>query len=95
MIPKGEAIPFHEAELKQLVAVKKTAPAEKASWYAQMLYISRSKGYKDGWAANKFKEKFHEWPNKKNGVVPIQPGPEVLGFIQHLNIKNAHSKAAA
>jgi superfamily II DNA or RNA helicase len=90
MIQKGEAIPFHEAELKEL---KKPAPAIKADWYAQFLYISRSKGYKDGWAANKFMEKFSEWPHKKNGVMPIPPTPEVLGFMQHLNIKN--SRAAA
>jgi superfamily II DNA or RNA helicase len=92
MIQKGEAIPFHEAELKELVA-KKPAPAVKADWYAQFLYISRSKGYKDGWAANKFMEKFSEWPHKKNGVMPIPPTPEVLGFMQHLNIKNARAAA--
>ena len=90
MIQKGEAIPFHEAELKEL---KKPAPAVKADWYAQFLYISRSKGYKDGWAANKFMEKFSEWPHKKNGVMPIPPTPEVLGFMQHLNIKNARAAA--
>ena len=93
MIQKGEAIPFHEAELKELVAPKKPAPAVKADWYAQFLYISRSKGYKDGWAANKFMEKFSEWPHKKNGVMPIPPTPEVLGFMQHLNIKNARAAA--
>ena len=94
MIQKGEAIPFHEAELKELVAKKPApAPAIKADWYAQFLYISRSKGYKDGWAANKFMEKFSEWPHKKNGVMPIPPTPEVLGFMQHLNIKNARAAA--
>lgn len=60
MIQKGEAIPFHQADLKELIAPKKPAPAVKADWYAQFLYISRSKGYKDGWAANKFMEKFSE-----------------------------------
>jgi hypothetical protein len=94
MISKGEAMPTHHAELKEiLTSVKKPAPAEKADWYAQMLYISRSKGYKDGWAANKFKEKFNEWPKRKNGVVPVQPGPDVLRFIQHLNIKRARATA--
>jgi superfamily II DNA or RNA helicase len=93
VIPKGEAIPYHEADLKELVAVKKPAPAEKADWYAQILHISRSKGYQDGWAANKFRDKFGEWPNKKKGVIPIPPTQDVLNFMQHLNIKRA--KAAA
>ena len=42
---------------------------------------------------NKFMEKFSEWPHKKNGVMPIPPTPEVLGFMQHLNIKNARAAA--
>ena len=93
MIQKGEAIPFHQADLKELIAPKKPAPALKADWYAQLLYISRSKGYQDGWAANKFMDKFKEWPHKKNGVIPVPPSQEVIGFMQHLNIKN--SRAAA
>jgi superfamily II DNA or RNA helicase len=93
MIQKGEAIPFHEADLKELVAVKKPTPAIKADWYAQLLYISRAKGYQDGWAANKFHDKFKEWPSKKHGVMPATPSEEVLGFMHHLRIK--HAKAAA
>ena len=93
MIQKGEAIPFHEADLKELVAVKKPDPALKADWYAQLLYISRAKGYNDNWAAHKFNEKFKEWPHKKHGVDPVPPTQEVLGFMQHLRIKQA--KAAA
>jgi DNA repair protein RadD len=94
-IPKGEAIPFHHAELKELVKSTKPKPAEKAEWYAQLLYIARSKGYQDNWAAHKFNAKFGEWPHRKAGVEPMPPSNEVMGFMQHLAIKNAHGKKAA
>ena len=90
-VPKGKAVPVHEAELKEII--KKPTPAIKADWYAQLLYISRAKGYQDGWAANKFHDKFKEWPSKKHGVMPATPSEEVLGFMHHLRIK--HAKAAA
>ena len=38
-------------------------------------------------------EKFKEWPHKKHGVEPVPPTQEVLGFMQHLRIRQA--KAAA
>jgi len=66
----------------------------KSNWYDQMLYIARNKGYQDNWAAHKFHEKFKEWPHKKTGVQPIPPTQEVLGFMQHLSIKNAKRRAA-
>lgn len=94
MVAKGEAIPFHQADLKELTAVKKTPPAEKANWYAQFLFIARRKGYQDNWAAHQFNKKFGEWPHKKQGVEPVPPTQEVLGFMQHLAIKHAKSHAA-
>ncbi|MGZ5029045.1 MAG: DEAD/DEAH box helicase [Methylobacter sp.] len=94
MIPKGEEIPVHQADLKELKGGKKIKPAEKLNWYAQFLYVSRKKGYADGWAAHAFYGKFKEWPHRKSGVQPIPPTPEVLGYMQHLAIKQARSSAA-
>lgn len=61
-------------------------------FYAQLLGYARSKGFKDGWAYHKYFDKFGEYPRKVSPV-PKPPGDEVKGFIQHLNIKNAKSKA--
>lgn len=94
MVPKGEAIPVHQADLKEIGRKDKVTPAAKADWYAQLLYISRNKGYQDGWAANQFKNKFNEWPHKKIGVIPTPPGQEVIGYLKHLAIKHSRSQAA-
>jgi len=93
MIPKGEAVPVHEAEMVE-IKVSKIKPADKQNFYAQLLFIAKDKKYKRGWADFKFKEKFGAWPAKKNGITPIPPTQEVKGFIQHLNIKKAKQKAA-
>jgi DNA repair protein RadD len=83
-IPKGEAIPVYQAELQEVIRPK---PVDKESWYAQLKYISRSKGYKDGFADYAFKDKFGHFPHKKHAVQPLPPTPEVLGFFQHRLIK--------
>lgn len=90
MIQASEPIPVHEAELKEI----KVKPSDKENWYAQLLYYANSKNYSRGWSDHKFKEKFGHWPKKKNGVKPIPPGPDVMGYIKHLNIKNAKRRAA-
>lgn len=93
-IKKGEPVPVHEADLQEIV-VTKPKPAEKASFYAQLLHYSRTKGYSDGWADHVFREKFGSWPHKKRGVIPEQPGSEVMGFIRHVQIKRAKGRVAA
>ena len=64
--------------------------ADKAKWYGMLLWYARDKGYKDGWAAHKFKEKFGAWPH--GTALPIEPDDEVRGYIKHLQIRQAKSK---
>lgn len=40
----------------------KGTPAEKAAFHAELKCYAASKGYKPGWAANKYREKFDVWP---------------------------------
>ena len=81
-----------EHEDGELAKVDKLTSADKKKWYAMLLHYSRSKGFTDGWAAHKFKEKFKAWPHKKSGIRPITPDKEILSYIQHLNIKKAKAK---
>ena len=90
IIQKGEAIPFHEADLVEI----KAKPADKQIFFAQLLYHARNRGYSDGWAAHAFYEKFGAWPHKKRGILPVQPGEEVNGWIKFLAIRNAKRSAA-
>lgn len=63
-------------------------------WYSGFLYIARERGYKDGWAAMKYKEKFGEWPNGLTHEA-TPPAPEVLRYEKHLRIRWAKSKQKA
>ena len=80
-----------QGRLKQMQKPKETSAHDKKNWYAQLVYIAKQKGYNIGWSSHKFKDKFGHFPHSKQ-VIPIQPTKEVLGFIKHLQIKQAKSK---
>jgi superfamily II DNA or RNA helicase len=54
---------------------------EKQRWYSMLLAIVEERGYQRGWAANKYRQRFNEWPR---GLVeiPAEPTPEVLSFVR-------------
>jgi DNA repair protein RadD len=67
--------------------------SEKARFYAQLKGYGETKGYKPGWAANKYKDKFKAWPDWSiKNVVPMAPGPEVAQWIRFTQIQWAKSK---
>lgn len=61
-------------------------------WYSGFLQMARDRGHSDGWAAWKFKEKFHEWPNHLRKI-PTEPTREVLNYDKYMRIKYAKAKA--
>jgi DNA repair protein RadD len=72
---------------------KKAEPthAEKQEFYSGMLFLARERGYKDGWAANGYREHFGIWPR---GLVesPREPSYAVKQFDKHKRIAWAKSK---
>jgi hypothetical protein len=52
----------------------------------------RLKGWKEGYAAQKYRQKFGVWPNKMEEGKYEPVGVEVTNFIKHLNIKYAKGK---
>lgn len=66
--------------------------AEKKAWFAQFLGYCRNHGYKDGWAANQYREKFKVWPKGMDGVVPTEPSYEVFQWIKSRQIAYAKSR---
>jgi superfamily II DNA or RNA helicase len=65
-------------------------------WHAQLLYIARERGYKDGWAAMKVKEKFGQWPPspKHAPPAPEAPTPEVRSWVRSRQIAYAKARKA-
>lgn len=99
--PERQSQIEHEAgELEEITSkhqrkLNRNTPAEaKADFYAGLLWHSRSKGYKSGWAAHQFREKFGVWPNAYNDTKPAQPNDDVIGWVVHQNIRKAKRRAA-
>ncbi len=85
-----------DGELVELTAGKKRGKskdytmAEKQSWYSSLLGIVEERGYKRGWAARKYKEKFGVWPNPLSEYA-IEPLPVVRSWVRSRMI--AYAKA--
>jgi superfamily II DNA or RNA helicase len=62
------------------------------TFYSEVLYYSRMRGYKDGWAAHKYKEKFGAFPNGLDIVIKT-PSQKTLGWIKSRHIAWARGKA--
>jgi superfamily II DNA or RNA helicase len=77
----------------RLVELPKMKPNtnDKNNFFAQLLYYSRQRGFRDGWCSHVFKQKYGHWPHSKQ-IFPIATGKDVIGFIQHLNIRRAKSR---
>jgi DNA repair protein RadD len=63
-------------------------------WHSMLTHIAQQRGYKPGWAAYKFKEKFGSWPAAP-ALAPQEPSPEVLSWVRSRNIAYAKAKQKA
>lgn len=68
--------------------------ALKAEFMGGLKGIAEKKGYKPGWASNKYREKFGVWPNKYKDVPSCPANSDVSGFMKHQAIKNRHRRAS-
>jgi DNA repair protein RadD len=77
-----------ESELEELVPASKrkinrdTTPEQKGLFMAGLKQVAIDRGYKPGWAANQYREKFGVWPNKYRHVEPQAPNDMVKGWIK-------------
>jgi superfamily II DNA or RNA helicase len=70
---------------------------EKAQFFAELKGYAAEKGYKDGWAANKHKEKFGTFPNHPSikYAAPCSPSIVTRSWIKAMQIKWVKSKKYA
>lgn len=87
--PKPNIVIPREGELVEINAAPDwDAAAESVrqrDWHFMLAGYAEEQGYKPGWVAHKFKEKFGRWPPPRP-VTPIDPSPEVRSWIRSRNI---------
>ena len=91
----GRKVEALDAELVNLKKKpqKKFTTDEKQKWFSMLRHYGDSRGYSQGWAAHKFREKMGVWPRGivKDGPA-VRPDNEVKGWIIHGIIRFAKSK---
>lgn len=73
---------------------RNTPVAEKARFFAGLQWYAQERGYKPGWAANQYRERYGVWPNAHRDVQPAPPAPEVRSWIKSQQIRYAKRRAA-
>ena len=68
------------AEKEKAARAEKKKQGEPQAFYSGLLDFAERRGFKEGWAANKFREKYGIWPDKLRKV-PMTPRKAVKEFI--------------
>lgn len=98
--PEKQSQVEHEAgELVELSKhqrkLNRTIPPDaKRDFYAGLMWHAQSKGYRPGWAAHQYREKFGVWPNAHKDATPKRPNDDVIGWITSQNIRKAKRRVA-
>ena len=71
---------------------KAPTPEEKQTFYRKLLGYAHQHGKSSKWVQAKYRSRFNEWPYRKHGVEPLDPTPDVIGWIKHSNIRWAKSQ---
>ena len=89
--PKFSNVIHEEGELKAIAKGPAASTDEKQDVYAQLRHIALERGYKEGWAAHKYKERFGVWPR---GLQDIEKPPSqlLLNWIRSRQIAYAKAK---
>lgn len=88
---KQTDIETEDGELSEIRRAPAPTPDVKRSWYAQLKGYAHLNNKSEKWVLANYRAKFDEWPYRKE-VEPINPTPEVLGWIKHRQIKWAKRK---
>ncbi len=67
-------------EMASRFAVRAPSMTEQATFYRELKFYAGERGYKAGWTAHKFREKFGRWPNRLDHLPPLEPSLATLGW---------------
>jgi len=77
----GELVNLDHAKVTKKPKKERLHKSEEQAFYSGLIDFGQRRGFKPGWAANKFKERFGVWPRKLNAV-PMTPRKAVKDFIE-------------
>jgi superfamily II DNA or RNA helicase len=97
-VVKSRAVVPAEGELDRVardrsVAAEALSAEHRASFHAQLAWIAEERGYKPGWAAYKYKERFGNWPLARH-VEPQLPADTTRSWVRSRQIAWAKAKEA-
>ncbi len=79
-------------ELDGKKANRKDTKEMKQQFLSELTYYANCRGYKTGWAANQYRDKYGVWPNRINAHHTDQISETTHNWIKHKNIKYAKRK---
>lgn len=79
---------------KQRKDNKEETPEGKKRFYGELMQYALEHGYKAGWAANKYRERFGVWPNAHKDATTRPVSPETASWIISTQIKYAKRRTA-
>jgi hypothetical protein len=94
--PKGREIQTLDGELVEIGAHFEGEQQDRAVYYAELLGIVAERGWKAGWAAHKFREKFEQWPPRHFDSIPAAaPSVETRRWVKSQTIRWLKSRDQA
>ena len=84
-----------DGELIEITGKKAPPPTkeEKTRWMQGLAWIGQQRGYKPGWASNKYRAKFAVWPQGVDRT-PRPPEPDIVNWVKSQQIRYAKSREA-
>lgn len=93
---RQSAVEVEDGELVSLDGKKrKFTPDEKRRWYSELLGYAHHYGKSHKFVLATYREKFKEWPHKKQGVAPSAPSDEVKSYVKSRRIAYAKAQQKA
>jgi len=90
--PQRAGVMSVPGQLEELLTAQKSRSDESQTFYSELLYFCKLRGYKDGWAAHKYKEKYGVFPRGLN-TQTTPTSQKTIRWIQSRNIAWAKAKA--
>jgi superfamily II DNA or RNA helicase len=97
-VPMSERLESDDTMLEELTAAKKKnrewTGEQKSAFLGELHLYAQTRGFKPGWASNKYRDRFGVWPNKIQPARAQALSDDTSGWIKHSNIKWARRRTA-